>query len=84
LGDMLELGEQSELEHQAIVDLLISKNLTHVKLVGEQFCKTKNAFDCFKTVDDLIIELSNHKINDYYILIKGSRGIKLEKLIPIL
>ncbi len=84
LGDMLELGEQSELEHQAIVELLISKNLTHVKLVGEQFCKTKNAFDCFKTVDDLITELTNHKINDYYILIKGSRGIKLEKLIPIL
>ncbi len=84
LGDMLELGEHSENEHQAIVNLLESYKLQHVWLVGKLFAQTKNNFACFDTVDALIQSIENLKITDNYILIKGSRGIKLEKVIPLL
>ncbi|MBP6610484.1 MAG: UDP-N-acetylmuramoyl-tripeptide--D-alanyl-D-alanine ligase [Paludibacter sp.] len=84
LGDMLELGEQSELEHQAIVDLLKANKLENVLLVGANFGATNNQYKCFDTVDVLQSEFDFESIKDYYILIKGSRGIKLEKLIPVL
>lgn len=84
LGDMLELGEQSADEHQSIVNLLTENELKNVILVGKQFSMTQNNFECFNVVDELINYLSDKKIADYYILIKGSRGIKLEKVITYL
>lgn len=84
LGDMLELGEQTEAEHQAIVDLLTETGLTDVKLVGANFMKTQHNSDCFVDVDSLINSLSDILIENKYILIKGSRGIKLEKVIQYL
>lgn len=84
LGDMLELGKQSDFEHQNIVDLLTEKKFEEVILVGTQFCTTNNSFKCFTNVDELLSELSKNEIKNHYILIKGSRGIKLEKVIPIL
>lgn len=84
LGDMLELGEHAEMEHQTIVDLLESYQLHNVLLVGKLFAQTKNSFSCFETVEDLIQYIEKQDIVDNYILIKGSRGIKLEKVIPLL
>jgi len=84
LGDMLELGEQADKEHQQIVELLESFQLHNVLLVGKLFSKTKNQFNCFETVDDLIQYIEKQDITNNYILIKGSRGIKLEKVIPML
>jgi len=84
LGDMLELGEQSESEHQSIIDLLQQNHLMSVLLVGSEFEKTNSHFTHFKNVDDLISYLKEHPIRNEYILIKGSRGIKLEKTLTIL
>jgi UDP-N-acetylmuramoyl-tripeptide--D-alanyl-D-alanine ligase len=84
LGDMLELGEYAEMEHQSIVDLLESYKLKNVILVGELFAQTKNEFKCFDNVEDLQQYIEKQVITDNYILIKGSRGIKLEKVIPLL
>ncbi len=84
LGDMLELGEQANLEHQAIVDLLESYQLKNVILVGNIFAQTKNDYICFSSVDDLMHHIEKQIIVDNYILIKGSRGIKLEKVISLL
>ncbi len=84
LGDMLELGEQADFEHQAIVDLLESYQLKNVLLVGKIFAQTINDFSCFSAVDDLIQYIEKQNIVDSYILIKGSRGIKLEKVISLL
>ncbi len=84
LGDMLELGEQSEAEHQAIVDLVESFDLKNVLLVGKLFAETKNSFNCFENVEELMQYIEKQTIADNYILIKGSRGIKLEKIIPLL
>lgn len=84
LGDMLELGEHAEVEHQAIVDLLESYQFQNVLLVGKLFAQTKNSFNCFDTVEELIQYIVKQDIVNNYILIKGSRGIKLEKVIPLL
>ena len=84
LGDMLELGDQSDIEHQNIVDLLQQNNLKNVLLVGNDFKKTRNSFHSFENVADLINYINENPIINNYILIKGSRGIKLEKILTSL
>ena len=81
LGDMLELGQFSETEHQNVVDLLKQNNFSAVLLVGNQFKKTRNNYVCFEHVDELISYIDNQPIDNQFILIKGSRGIRLEKVI---
>ena len=83
LGDMLELGEYAVGEHQAILNLLTSLNEEHVFLVGPIFysLKTENSkFNYFEKTENLSTYLSENRITESTILIKGSRGIKLEKL----
>lgn len=81
LGDMLELGDDSIKEHQALLDLLEEKELKAVYLVGDIFTSINRNYKAFKTTDQLLKELKENEIKNHYILIKGSRGIKLEKVI---
>lgn len=83
LGDMLELGNVSDEEHQKIVDLLSCFKNAEVFLVGENFSKTNcpSEFRKFKSVDELKPEVEKNHWENRFILIKGSRGIKLEKVI---
>ncbi len=82
LGDMLELGEYSTEEHTAIFELAKTKNLNQIILVGQEFAKINadNEF-IFQNVDELKNGWDLEKIEDTLILIKGSRGIKLEKVL---
>ncbi len=82
LGDMLELGETSEEEHQHIIDLTISGNFKEVLLVGDQFGKTTvpENYIKFTNSEDVATYLKAHPFNNKTVLIKGSRGIKLEGL----
>ena len=88
LGDMLELGEQSEVEHQNIVRRLIDSKIEKVTLVGKEFkraCETLgvNKFEIVDSLDDdFKSQISN--FNSQLILLKGSNGIGLYKLIPYL
>lgn len=84
LGDMLELGEQSAKEHQNVVDLLQQNKFETVLLVGKEFKNTFNSYKIFDEVTELIAFLEENPINENYILIKGSRGIKLEKVLTSL
>lgn len=84
IGDMLELGEQSKVEHQNIIDLLQQNKFRNVLLVGKEFSGTKNQFHCFSDVTELINYLEKQPIKKHFVLIKGSRGIKLEKVISTL
>jgi len=84
LGDMLELGELSSEEHQFAVDLLKQNNFENVLLVGPEFKKTRNDYRCFENVSELQEFIEQHPIIGNYILIKGSRGIKLEKILTSL
>ncbi|MBI3133379.1 MAG: UDP-N-acetylmuramoyl-tripeptide--D-alanyl-D-alanine ligase [Bacteroidetes bacterium] len=80
LGDMLELGPISATEHQKITDYLRDKNI-EVVLVGNEFGSTNSSFKKYKLVTDLIAAKSLTTIQDHLILIKGSRGIKLEMVL---
>lgn len=85
LGDMLELGDESLAEHLAIVDLLEESGFDKVLLVGPDFTKAaKGRFTCFQTSDEVRQWLQEHQIKEYTILVKGSRGIKMEKVLDAL
>ncbi len=84
LGDMLELGEYSKIEHQNLIDLLRKLNFKNVMLVGAEFGKTDHNYKSFENVENLIEYIQNNPVNDHLILIKGSRGIQLEKTIQLL
>jgi UDP-N-acetylmuramoyl-tripeptide--D-alanyl-D-alanine ligase len=86
LGDMLELGEESEKEHQQIIELLKEKKLLHAILVGPHFIKAAQApfTQLFQTSEEACNYLKEFPVNNATVLIKGSRGIKLEKLVEVL
>jgi UDP-N-acetylmuramoyl-tripeptide--D-alanyl-D-alanine ligase len=86
LGDMLELGAESDEEHLKILQLLHDINLDQVYLVGPRFTRlnTTREFICFTDAALASLWLLHHKLENATILIKGSRGIKLEKLIETL
>jgi len=81
LGDMLELGEISLEEHQKIVNKVHNLNMESI-FIGKEFNQISNKYnfiflnDCISAIDYL---KHNGKI-DHHILIKGSRGLKLEKI----
>lgn len=79
LGDMLELGEYSKKEHQEITSLCKNLNLS-CYFIGEEFQKVNN--DAFKNRQDF--EEQKETITGKTILLKGSRGIGLEKLVEYL
>ena len=86
LGDMLELGEDSALEHDVIVNLLKNKNLTNVLLVGPFFMSSGKLINAktFANTDEVVEYIKQHPLNNTAVLIKGSRGIKLEKVVEVL
>ncbi|MDR0865527.1 MAG: UDP-N-acetylmuramoyl-tripeptide--D-alanyl-D-alanine ligase [Candidatus Symbiothrix sp.] len=89
LGEMKELGNYNKEEHQKLVESLSSpeKKMDKVWLVGENFkeCSSLNPeWQVFSKTDDLLAYLQTTSLSGYFILIKGSRGNQLEKVIPYL
>ena len=82
LGDMLELGKISSTEHQKIYDFL-QKNSINFITVGKEFKKLQHPHQNFENVELLTHFLKNKPIENAYVLLKGSRGIQLEKLIEL-
>jgi UDP-N-acetylmuramoyl-tripeptide--D-alanyl-D-alanine ligase len=83
LGDMLELGEESISEHQAIINLLHEKKFNDYLLVGPIFSSLQKE-KSFVTSKQAAAFLQAHTIKDKTILIKGSRGIALEEVVKAL
>ena len=85
LGDMLELGTDSEDEHNNIVALLTELQLK-AWLIGPEFGKTGrgNVHLRFSTAAEALASAQTDPISDHLILIKGSRGITLETIVPAL
>lgn len=84
LGDMKELGPDTDMEHQKVVDYVMKHEFDHVFFVGENFNKVKTSYPRYKDLDELKEYLVEHPIIDSYILIKGSRGGQLERCLDIL
>lgn len=85
LGDMRELGEYSAQLHSEIIEELLKKDFDFF-LVGEEFSRIAEEYSvkCFFSVEDLIKALEDEPLVGKCILLKGSRGIELEKLVPYL
>ena len=88
LGDMLELGEDSLAEHVNIINKVAGMELDRVFLVGKEFASALAVMQDvsdkilhFNTSDDLSAWVEKEGISGSVVLIKGSRGIKMEKVI---
>ncbi len=83
LGDMLEMGEFSELEHQRIVRLLQTMTLKQVLLVGPEFGKvsTGSGFLHFNNALEAKAWFLAQQFEQTHILLKGSRGMALETIL---
>lgn len=84
LGDMFELGSTSLAEHQTIVELVEKLNFENAYFVGENFYQTKTNSKLFKTFEELFATLKADPLQNQSILIKGSRGMQLERLLAII
>jgi UDP-N-acetylmuramoyl-tripeptide--D-alanyl-D-alanine ligase len=86
LGDMFELGTEAEPEHRAIIGLVAGLGFQRVYFVGREFSKITSGshFGFFPGRDDLIAELVKNPIRGCTILIKGSRGMQLERIVSYL
>ena len=86
LGDMRELGKESEQEHENILKLLEELQFKNVYLVGPEFSNVAKDYDYlkFENVDELIKNLKNNPISGKDVLVKGSNSIHLNKIIDSL
>ena len=87
LGDMLELGSTSKKEHEAIIAQCLYYKIQNIHLVGPHFLNTTSLDSTITKHNDLntflkFIESNSFKFDK--ILIKGSRSIKLEGVLPFL
>ena len=90
LGDMRELGDNSVAEHVKVVEKIAASDFKAC-LVGEEFAKAlaaagtpANVLGHFATSDELAGWLTDHPLDGACVLVKGSRGIRMEKTIPSL
>ena len=94
LGDMLELGEESVVEHIQVVRKALVSGIDLVCFVGGEFAKAVDevraegdscdSLLCFTTSQELADWLAANPITDTAVLIKGSRGTRMEKVITVL
>ena len=86
LGDMFELGSHEEAEHRAIAELAASLGFEAVYLCGAAFHRIASGDPRFKAFPDIAAlqqELQKHPLPPSGILIKGSRGVAMEKVLEV-
>ena len=79
LGSMAELGNESEKEHQAVVEQIADHKWKEVILVGNEFEKVSHPFHQFKNSEEVKNWIQQKKFKNTNILIKGSRSMQMEK-----
>lgn len=86
LGDMLELGSDSQSGHAAVIDQLNNLTDAEVFLIGPRFSEVAGHIRArlFGSSDELRGWLLSNRPEGYTILVKGSRGMALEKIYPLL
>jgi len=91
LGDMFELGKESEKEHKNIIQQIEETTFEKVFFIGKEFSKVKDttsstALLFFETLSDFMAQYDDvaQLLAHHTVLIKGSRGMALEKIISFL
>ncbi|WP_183576187.1 UDP-N-acetylmuramoyl-tripeptide--D-alanyl-D-alanine ligase [Mucilaginibacter sp. X5P1] len=91
LGDMFELGDESAAEHEAIIRKALATDVDERIFIGKDFLAQKWKFKGDKlknatfhaTVENAITALKFHPVKNSTVLIKGSRGMALERLVEL-
>lgn len=87
LGDMFELGSEAKIEHQAIVDLVGTLQINKSLFLGENFFRTTSHnqnSQFYKSFQACKECFTPESLNDALVLIKGSRGMALERILELL
>ena len=84
IGDMLELGEESVVEHMNILKTAYDLGFNEIITVGKHFKAVNDSAKSFESTAELIEYLSSNKIQSENVLLKASRGISLEKAIDFI
>ena len=86
LGDMFELGALAEEEHQQLVNNIEDSGLDNIYLVGENFFETSTSENIkkFRSFEDFRSAFHPDEIANSLLLIKGSRGMALERVLELL
>ncbi|PRY09854.1 UDP-N-acetylmuramoyl-tripeptide--D-alanyl-D-alanine ligase [Pontibacter ummariensis] len=87
LGDMFEMGEESQAEHRALGEVVAEQPFDTVLLCGKDMkyaAAVNSKFLHFETKQELQQWLQEHPITESYVLVKGSRGMGLETLLEVL
>jgi UDP-N-acetylmuramoyl-tripeptide--D-alanyl-D-alanine ligase len=81
LGGMMELGDESLAEHNAIVDLIGKYNWSKIVLTGKDYTNLPSNFLHFNTTDETVNWFKAAQIQNTFILIKGSRSMAMERIL---
>jgi UDP-N-acetylmuramoyl-tripeptide--D-alanyl-D-alanine ligase len=81
LGDMFELGDYSFTEHKSIYEMAKGLSIDKIFTVGKEFSKVNFSNTSFEETIDLKNYIEKNHIHNAYILLKGSRGMKLEEVL---
>ena len=81
LGGMMELGAESLEEHKGIVDLLLKYDWNKIVLTGKDYKNLPDSILHFTTSDETAVWFKQANITDSFILVKGSRGLAMEKIL---
>ncbi|NHF60981.1 UDP-N-acetylmuramoyl-tripeptide--D-alanyl-D-alanine ligase [Flavobacteriaceae bacterium TP-CH-4] len=84
LGDMFELGETAAEEHQNIADLADTMSFEEVLLTGKNFYQTTTKSKKYESFETLAAYLNKNPMPESTLLIKGSRGMALERVLELL
>lgn len=84
LGDMFELGDDARAEHQKIANLVKELGFQNVFLVGQNFAQTESDFSTFPSFDAFQKNTNLGSLIKSNILIKGSRGMAMERILDLL
>lgn len=86
LADMFELGEESAEEHQRVIDYALKIAANRNIFIGEVFYSLRGDAQgmFFRDIQSAVEEMQNNPVTGSTVLLKGSRGMKLETLVPYL
>lgn len=85
LGDMFELGTESESEHRQIVEKAAAIAASRKIFIGREFFAVRNSeAEFYGTVEEAMQALKNQPVLNSTVLVKGSRGMKLETVTNLL